>query len=129
MKEKQTVLFAPLEYWQLSIVQRNHICNGCGPGSVLGLLVPDSIWGISVTEACNIHDFMYATGETIEDKYLADRVFLNNMVRLILADKDADFELRKARLDSAQLYYEMVHRFGGPFFWANKNKKENLGVV
>jgi hypothetical protein len=129
MGEKSIILFAPSEYWTLSQVQRKAICNGCGAGKLLGLVVPDNILGVNITEACDIHDFMYATGKTIGDKYLADRVFLNNMVRLILADKSDDLLLRKRRLDGAQVYYDMVHRFGGPFYWANKNKKENMGVA
>lgn len=75
-------LYAPADYMRLTGLQRQAICNGCGAKG-WGVLVPDRLLGASVRECCNIHDFMYSRGSDITDKDAADRVFLNNMLRVI----------------------------------------------
>lgn len=107
--------------------------NGCGTTGWKGKLVPDRLWFLSISEACNIHDFMYIVGETLEEKQLADRVFLNNMLRIIDAHGGWYFiQARRRRL--AFVYYSAVDSFGGPAFWKDKNKLEefrevNLGAI
>jgi hypothetical protein len=110
-------LYAPLEYWQLT---NNTDVNGCGTGGWKNTLVPETLWGLSVTEACNIHDWMYLVGKTNDDKVTADRVFLNNMTRIINANRSC-WVIRILRLRRAKLYYEAVKYFGGPAFWHGKN--------
>ncbi len=68
---------------------------------------------------------MYTVGGSLADKDEADRVFLNNLLRLIEA-VDSVWLLRKLRRARARTYYEAVHIFGGPAFWAGKNDKLNL---
>lgn len=114
-----TVLFAPETYKKLTAAALAALANGCG---VIGWkidLVPDTLWGLAIKEACNIHDYMYHTGETIEDKNEADRVFLNNMLRLITAKTKYKW-LRNLRRRRALLYYFAVKNFGGPAFWDAK---------
>lgn len=119
-------LFAPPSYWKLPYEERKR--RRCGPGrGVLEWLVPETIYGVSVTSACSIHDFMYSIGSTIEDKNEADRVFLNNMIRLI-ESHDGLFFMQRLRLKRAFLYYEAVSHFGGPAFWKNKNKPTEIGL-
>lgn len=73
-------LIAPPEYYALTLEQKADICNGCGAkGSHLP--IPDTIWGLDVREACNIHDFNYSEGR---DKLHSDAVFVVNMVLLAL---------------------------------------------
>jgi len=72
-------LLAPESYLQATQAERALVCNGCGPGSWRFDLIPDSILGLSIKEACNIHDWMYAWGE---DRLKADIWFLANMVLL-----------------------------------------------
>jgi len=122
-----TVLFAPPDYWALTEDQRNEICNGCGPKG-LDYLVPDTIWFLSIKEACRIHDFMYEMGETLADKEAADRIFRNNMVRIIEANPTWRW-LTLKRLERAEFYYNMVDKYGGPSFWKGKNKPEELGLA
>ena len=112
-------LFAPLAYWELGAEQHEACCNGCGTKGFIGWLVPDTIWLLNVTEACNIHDFMYAAGQTQADKEEADRVFLNNMIRIINAKGGL---LRPLRLRRAKTYYQFVNQLGGPAFWDDKNE-------
>lgn len=114
-------LFAPPSYWACTDAMRREIVSGCGPGSGWkAILVPETLWGLSVHEACDIHDWMYHLGETIEDKKAADRVFLNNMIRITDARTSWNW-LRKLRLRRARFYYLAVCWFGGPAFWSGKN--------
>jgi hypothetical protein len=86
------------------------------------------MYGLSITEAANIHDYMYYVGMTLEDKREADRVFLNNMIRIIEANSKfwvLEF-LRKRR---AKKYYLAVDWFGGPAFWSGKNDINEGEVV
>ena len=118
--ETEVKLFAPKTYWAASDAARAEVCNGCGPGRIGGDLVPDTLWGLRVTRACDIHDWMYRMGETIEDKNEADRTFLNNMLRLV--DGRTKYGcLRWLRARRAYVYYQAVRAFGGPAFWSGKN--------
>lgn len=139
----QVQLFAPDSYWKLTLSEREGATNGCG---ALGL-VPDSIFGVDVREACNIHDWMYSQGETLEDKEEADRVLLNNMLRLIEAHSEckptegflssviAIFKGWKCKLllglrrHVALGYYNAVCDLGGPFYWIGKNPPATVKAV
>lgn len=114
-----TFLFAPEAYKKLTAVALAAIANGCGAIGWKIDLVPDTLWGLGIRAACDIHDYMYHTGETIEDKNEADRVFLNNMLRLIVAKTKYKW-LRRLRRRRALIYYFAVRHFGGPAFWAGK---------
>ena len=119
-----TKLYAPQGFWNLSRCARMQLCNGCGPKG-LGLLCPDTIYGLDISEACNIHDYMYAKGLRHSSKREADRVFLYNMLRIIRARTHSRilFWLRKRR---ARTFYLAVKNFGGPAFWAGKNSEMNF---
>ena len=71
---------------------------------------------------------MYTTGHTIEDKDAADRVFLNNMLRIIRAHTKSRW-LRYLRAKRAKIYYHAVCLFGGPYFWDDKNRHEEQGLA
>jgi uncharacterized protein DUF1353 len=118
-------LFAPNSYRAAQPEEKEKIVNGCGPGGWKFDLVPDTLWGLKVTKACNIHDWMYHFGQTLDDKKKADRVFLNNMLRLIDA-KTKWRIVRRLRRRRARIYYEAVKRYGAPSFWSNKNKPDEL---
>lgn len=113
-------LYAPESFWHASVEERKQVCNGCGTKGWSNLLVPDCMWGIPIGEACDIHDWMYFEGQTQDDKNRADRVFLNNLTRLIEGrSENRLFKfLRKRR---ARTYYMAVKMFGGDAFWADKN--------
>lgn len=119
-------LYAPEAYWQLSPAAKAVICNGCGSAQAKFDFVPDSIWGLSIKPVCDIHDFMYLFGQTLADKEEADRVFLNNLLRLIEAGSGWLKMLRRRR---ALKYYEAVVAFGGPAYWDGKNKPEQEGIA
>jgi len=122
------ILYAPRDYWLLTEEEKDRICNGCGAQGKFDF-IPDSIWFMSIEEVCSIHDFCYYSSRPcIEDKEEADRIFLNNMLRLIEAKTKWRW-LKFLRRRRAYKYYLAVKYFGAPAFWVGKNKDENLGVV
>jgi hypothetical protein len=120
-------LWAPESYWTDPRV--NEVTGGCGPGGIGDWFVPDSIWGVSITEACKRHDWMYFIGKTKEDKEEADRVFLNNMLRTIDNYKGWSRFLNGFRRYRAITYYNAVSDLGGPAFWNDKNNDSEFKEV
>lgn len=118
-------LFAPAAYISAPEAVRHLVTNGCGPGGWKIDLVPDTIYGLDVAPACDIHDWMYAAGQNLADKDEADRVLLNNLLRLITAAGGPAW-LRWLRRRRAQKYYLAVATFGGPAFWDNKNDQSEV---
>jgi hypothetical protein len=117
-------LVAPKAYISAKQEERDAAGTGCGPSSAKIDLVPDTLYGLNVAQACKIHDWEYQYGKSIEDKEKADSRFLDNMLRLI--DKYTSNQLLKTlRRRRAHTYYEAVKRFGGPAFWENKTPAEN----
>ena len=118
---KKYKLIAPLEYKKMTKGELALICNGCGTSGWKGALVPETIYLLRVTEACQIHDFMYFMGLTLEDKAEADEVFLQNMNIIInhcpwyLIPKLNSF--REVR---ANTYYLAVKHFGKKAFLEGK---------
>lgn len=112
-------LDAHVSYSRASSGQIKLICNGCGSAQAKFDFVPGTIYGLSITPACNIHDWDYNIGETIEYKGVADRRFLNNMLRLIESGSWRFVKVLRRR--RALKYYEAVNSFGGPAYWAGKN--------
>ena len=116
-------LLAPQSYADASQAFKDIICNGCGTGGWKGKLVPETAYGLSFTRACNIHDWMYDKGRTLEDKEKADDAFHLNMRRLIRAGTPwlliFLLPLRYARAFS---YYKAVSIAGGDAFWDGKTK-------
>jgi len=119
----KTKLFAPAKYWVLTDERKRGICNGCGPKGILGWFIPNTMWLLNVRDACDIHDFMYEVGKTQADKEEADRVFLNNLNRLINA---GSWCLRIPRRRRALTYYHFVHHHGGSHFWDGKNNLDEF---
>ena len=99
--------------------------NGCGSGWN-ALLVPDSIFGFDFTIPCAIHDEMYAVGKTLEDKNEADRVFFNNMMRVVESKSWWKQSLGKWL---ATKYYNTVVDYGAIAYWKGKNNPENVALA
>jgi hypothetical protein len=125
---KQANLFAPESYWNLDPVLKEAIESGCGPEGFFGWLIPETIYGLKITAACNIHDYMYAVGKTEEDRLEADSVFLNNMIRIIDTNTKWGW-LKRLRYARAKTYYNAVSTFGGPFYWEGKNPSATMQLV
>lgn len=136
---EEVMLYAPEGFWNLKEEQKREICNQCGPKGPFSDIIPNTVWGLSIGKACDIHDYMYYSAEPkIEAKEEADRVFLNNMIRLIKEDTKPWFyifgikirnPLYSMRINRAYIYYEAVKRFGGSSFWKEKNKPETFKEI
>lgn len=79
-------LLGPASYWNASSEKKARNCNGCGTAGWKGVLIPDSVYGLCVSEACNLHDWMYAIGTSREDKLKADNIFQDNLLALVRRD-------------------------------------------
>jgi hypothetical protein len=78
----------------LSDDEKYEITNGCGPDRPTGL-VPNSILGVDLKPACDIHDYTYAKPGLMEDRKDADNLFLVNMHKLMTQKlRSAPIELR-----------------------------------
>lgn len=82
---KEGVLVAPFKFWHLDHDTKNNLCNGCGPqGNIFHRLlsagIPDNFLGLSIKEACNIHDYCRIVDM---DQKEGDNLFLDNMSSLI----------------------------------------------
>lgn len=97
-------------YHQANVYQRQQICNGCGTHGLIGKLVPDIILGRCISEACNIHDWMYSDGDI---KLIADLYFLINLI--LFEFNDFQF-LSIFRIPIYILYYLGVSIFGLYFY-------------
>lgn len=114
------VVSAPASFLNANIHDLNEVCNGCGAAGSW-FRPPKRIYGTLIVHACNIHDWRYYEGRTIEDKHEADREFHNNLLRII--DRDCAKKRYKPRWlmgRRARKYYLAVKEFGGPSFWAGK---------
>ncbi len=89
--------------------------NGCGPKGILGKLIPDNLFGLSVNDACNNHDKLYSVGGNSDKRKVADQVFLFQMLRKINAADDGKW-LSFLRKIKAYTYYFSV-RLWGKFFY------------
>jgi len=112
-------LYAPKSFKIASVYELRLVCNGCGAADAKFDFIPDTIYFTYIGYACHIHDWMYDEGETIEDKERADRIFLNNLYRIIKIENawwKPTFLMRQRALK----YYLAVKHFGGDAFWSGK---------
>lgn len=103
-------LFAPYGYFEASLAEREQVCNGCGPGKLGGVLVPDTFWGLRVTPVCDIHDWMCNEAITDHARFMADLVFVVNLLLLIRARSST--WLRYPRYYRAITYFNAVRFYG-----------------
>ena len=117
----QVTLYAPEEYWKLDDVMKRTLCNGCGGrGGKLNFIIPQKHF----EEACNIHDYMYATGYTEEDKRKADATLLFNLDTIV---KEMEGIKKWWYKKLAKTFYKAVHDFGDYYFWKDKKFKDLEG--
>lgn len=107
-------------YEVLTDAEKKNICNGIGPRGIIGDLIPETIWGLKITEAGNIHDFDYYVVTDIINKLTADIVFLVNMYRIIYFESSN--ALLWFRQNRAINYYKVVLLSGIYFLDRNIEK-------
>lgn len=106
-------LDASLAYWQLPDAALAELTGGCGPGEAGDGLVPDYIFGMVLTPACQIHDFDYSALSDVT-KPLADARFLANMVRIMDGTNPSLLTRIRQRWCIIQ-YWRAVDALGGAF--------------
>lgn len=105
-------LESPLSYKTAPQSVKDKCCNACGAQGWKVDIVPDNILGVDISEACNIHDWMYR--EAVDTRKECDRIFRRNMTRLVISEK-SDFK-RYWRRVLVWWYWRGVRRFGGPSY-------------
>lgn len=93
--------------------------NGCGADKARFDFVPDTIFGLSIVEACRRHDYAYERGGNTLDKSKADNEFLDNMLIIINNYKKWYYPHWLAR-HRAMTYYDAVVRAGAVAFNYNE---------
>jgi len=89
--------------------------NGCGSDTARFDFVPDTIYGMSIFEACRRHDWAYKVGGTKYDKFIGDMEFLYNMIVLIINIEDTPHPTFLGLL-RAMKYFYAVHTKGDSSF-------------
>ena len=109
-------LAAPWSFWTASEDLRRDVVNGCGPGGIGDLIVPDRILGLNMRPACEIHDWTFAVWNCKEGFVLSNNIFLNNMVRINHQHNGWAF-LKRKRLPIIRKYFKAVDVFGEAFYY------------
>jgi len=95
-------------------------CKGCGPGGIGDVLVPDTMWGLDVSEACRIHDFEFRFCKDRSKKAFkaANKRLLQNGL-IIVKLKSNRWYFKRMRIIRCYTYYYFVKAFG-KFSWDNE---------
>ena len=92
----------------------------CGAGPIGDRFIPDTIWGLSISPACYIHDQMWSMSEPLwSDFHYSNAVFFVNMAEIIQT-KSANAFTRDLRLARAATYLLAVSTIGAPIFWGKR---------
>ena len=83
--------------------------NGCGAKG--GVNVPDTMWGVRVSAACNIHDIDWKNSTSYTDLVDANMAFRRNLEK-ILDEESANKLTLWLRLNRMSRYYRMVKLVG-----------------
>lgn len=96
----------------------------CGAGQGLGdLIVPEKIWGLSITPSCHIHDTMWDIAEpTWADFHSSNSIFLHNILSIIQYRSSSSI-LEHFRNYRAMSYYNAVDTVGANIFWKLKRSE------
>jgi hypothetical protein len=103
---------------------------GCGPGGIGDFLVPDTVYGLSIRDACRVHDWGYRHCQinSEEDRKRHDRILKNNSLRIV--DDHTEWRwVRWLRYQRVEKYYVMVRAFGSRAYWSERNKDAEMQKV
>ena len=115
-------LLTPFTYAVANDAAKAEVSNGCGAAGAAFDFVPDTIYGLRITDVCNIHDWMYHFGETWWDKLVADAVMLINTALKIIFNSNKWMTV--PRLWRAATYFGLVFLKGDEAFWAGKEERK-----
>lgn len=103
---------------------------GCGPGGAGDKLVPDTMYGLDISNACRIHDWYYRfyPENTEEARAMADRIMKNNLLRIVEAKTRNKF-LLWLRRRRCKTYYWMVREFGASSYFNDRNDDKYMQEI
>ena len=119
------MIYAPKTYWESTDYDKLNVCNGCGAKD--GIDVPDTMWGLSITSACNVHDWMFNEGKTLADFYFANAVLIMNLAIIIVTEGSK--WLAPLRLARATKYFLAVQELGQDAYWVEKERNEDMYIT
>lgn len=100
-------LLAPLDMVRRPMDEILDATNGCGRKGHLDEHVPDTIWGLDISGACRVHDWMYGHADTREEENYADAIFGANLISTIQQHTTV-WPLKWLRLRRAYKYIDAV---------------------
>lgn len=106
-KEWDCTLLTPLSMLRLSMGAIMEMTNGCGREGIENRIVPDTIWGLDISPACRVHDYMYIHADSLAEENYADAIFGANLISLI-QQKTSFPPLKWLRLRMAYKYIDAV---------------------
>lgn len=124
-------LFADAECWIFKRDFPDEFASyGCGPGGLGDFLVPDTVWFLSIRDACRVHDWGYrhCKDASEDDRARHDRILKNNGQRIVDFHTESKF-LKKLRYRRVLTYYKMVRSFGSPAYWSERNSSDEMQSV
>ena len=124
-------LYAHPECWEFKKEHPDEFQSfGCGPGGAGDKFVPDTMYGLNVSNACRIHDWYYRfyPENTEEARKMADRILLNNLLRIVEANTKSKI-LLCLRRRRCKTYYRMVRTFGASSYFDDRNDDEFMQEI
>jgi len=116
--------YATGAYWIASDEEKERVCNGCGAEG--GIKFPNTMYGLDISEGCDIHDYMFFEGKTLGDFYFANMVFIWNLFVIII--KGPNVIMVMPRLYRAAGYALAVIKLGSGAYWIDKTFNDELNV-
>jgi len=104
----------PQSYKDATPKQRKVVCNGCCPGSWKWDCIPDYIWGVCITSACDIHDWRFHEGGWEDEFKIANNEFLQNIYYSL--ELNLNWMLPFAKFRARFWYFRMVKKYGRKHF-------------
>jgi len=111
---KYNGLIAHHECWEFKrLFPEEWASFGCGPGGFGDWIVPDTMWGLNISEACRVHDWYYRFywDRSTEAKKFADTLLMDNC-RAIIEQGSSNVIILNLRYIRCRTYYFMVDRCG-----------------
>jgi lysozyme len=99
----------------------------CGAGVGIGdIIVPETMYGLSVSPACDIHDAMWDIAEpSWIEFHQSNSIFLSNILSII-HHRSSSITLEHLRNYRAVTYYNTVNTIGSKIFWKLKKEQGEL---
>lgn len=100
-------LITPDTYLIATPEEKGLVVNTCGPEGFLNQIIPNTIFGSSVVEACNRHDWMLNEAKSKEELKVADSTFKHNLEVLTANPNDGPI-LRALKFLAIRIYFGAV---------------------